>query len=182
MLRFRGIRKPSMSYEERSAGRSTAVTHFIEISFRREGEYIILNTSRTEHTRAPENPETAARRETTTPSQYFLCTMYYVGTILQDDQPTFRLNVRQSRGLTCELLNCHTQTHGRVFWTGGGGGRRTIRLGQQTHRGNNRYWAPATYLLTSSIVDGISPAALESTLTPAVLLTARTKAEAAIAP
>lgn len=38
------------------------------------------------------------------------------------------------------------------------------------------------HLLTSSIVDGISPAALESTLTPTVLRTARTKAAAAMVP
>ncbi len=40
----------------------------------------------------------------------------------------------------------------------------------------------STHLLISSMVDGISPAALDPTLTPSVLLTARTKAEAAMVP
>lgn len=39
-----------------------------------------------------------------------------------------------------------------------------------------------TRLLTSSIVDGICPAALDPMLTPSVLLAARTKAEAAMVP
>lgn len=53
-------------------------------------------------------------------------------------------------------------------------------LGLQNQAGTTAVFS--VHLLTRSIADGISPAALEPTLIPSVLLTARTNADAAMVP